>query len=446
MNLLNYFKISPDIEPLTDPEQIKKQYNRLRWSIFISATIGYGLYYVCRLSLNVIKKPIADSGILTESQLGMMGSALFIAYAVGKFFNGFLADRCNPRRFLALGLLISAAVNLMLGFTNVFMFFIILWGINGWVQSMGAPPCIISLSRWFGNKERGTYYGLWSSSHNIGESLTFIVTAVVVSSFGWRAGFIGSGIIGLVGVAIVMIFMRDTPGSCGLPPVAVFKGEAPVHVEKDDKPVGAYQKEVLRNPAIWILALASACMYISRYAVNSWGIFFLQAEKGYSTLEASSMISISSVCGIIGTISCGWISDKFFKGRRNVPALVFGVMNVIGLAMFLFIPKGGMLIDSISMVIFGLAIGALICFLGGLMAVDIASKKASGAALGIIGVASYLGAAIQDLISGFTIQDSKKMVDGVTTYDFSSVVWFWLGAAIASVVLTLLIWNAKAKE
>jgi len=446
MNLLNYFKISPDIEPLTDPEKIKKQYNRLRWSIFISATIGYGLYYVCRLSLNVIKKPIVDSGILTESQLGMMGSALFIAYAVGKFFNGFLADRCNPRRFLALGLLISAAVNLMLGFTNVFMFFIILWGINGWVQSMGAPPCIISLSRWFGNKERGTYYGLWSSSHNIGESLTFIVTAVVVSSFGWRAGFIGSGIIGLVGVAIVMIFMRDTPGSCGLPPVAVFKGEAPVHVEKDEKSVGAYQKEVLRNPAIWILALASACMYISRYAVNSWGIFFLQAEKGYSTIEASSMISISSVCGIIGTISCGWISDKFFKGRRNVPALVFGVMNVIGLAMFLFIPKGGMLIDSISMVIFGLAIGALICFLGGLMAVDIASKKASGAALGIIGVASYLGAAIQDLISGFTIQDSKKVVDGVTTYDFSSVVWFWLGAAILSVFLTLLIWNAKAKE
>lgn len=338
-----------------------------------------------------------------------------------------MADRCNLRRFLALGLLVSAVVNLMLGFTNVFLFFIILWGINGWVQSKGAPPCIISLSRWFGNKERGTYYGLWSSSHNIGESLTFIVTAVVVSSFGWRAGFIGSGIIGLVGVAIVMIFMRDTPGSCGLSPVAMFKGEAPVHVEKDDKPVGAYQKEVLRNPAIWILALASACMYISRYAVNIWGIFFLQAEKGHSTLEASSMISISSVCGIIGTISCGWISDKFFKGRRNVPALVFGVMNVIGLAMFLFIPKGGMLIDSISMVIFGLAIGALICYLGGLMAVDIASKKASGAALGIIGVASFLGVAIPDF--GQRFYDSEQQKSGRRSDDlrlfFGCLVLAW---------------------
>ena len=446
MKLLNFFKISPDIEPLTDPNQIKKQYTRLRWSVFLSATLGYGLYYVCRLSLNVIKKPIADSGILSESELGMMGSALFIAYAVGKFINGFLADRSNPRRFLALGLLVSAGVNLMLGFTHTFLFFAILWGINGWVQSMGAPPCIISLSRWFGNKERGTFYGLWSSSHNIGESLTFIVTAVVVSAFGWQAGFIGSGIIGLAGVVMILIFMRDTPGSCGLPVVAEYKGEITHQTAKDEKSIGTYQKEVLRNPAIWILSLASACMYISRYAVNSWGIFFLQAEKGYSTIEASSMISISSVCGIIGTMSCGWISDKFFNGRRNVPALIFGLMNVLGLAMFLFIPKGIFWLDSLSMVIFGLAIGALICFLGGLMAVDIASKKASGAALGVIGVASYLGAAIQDVISGFAIQDSKKVIDGVTTYDFSSVVWFWLGAAILSVFLTLLIWNAKAKE
>lgn len=62
------------------------------------------------------------------------------------------------------------------------------------------------------------------------------------------------------------------------------------------------QKAVLRNPAIWILALSSAFMYISRYAVNSWGVFYLEAQKGYSTLDASFIISISSVCGIVGTM------------------------------------------------------------------------------------------------------------------------------------------------
>lgn len=447
MNLLSYFKISQDAPMLSDPAQIKKRYNSLRWSVFLSATIGYGLYYVCRLSLNVVKKPIVDAGILSESELGIMGSALFIAYALGKLLNGFLADRSNVKRFLALGLIISAVVNLILGFTHSFVFFVILWGINGWAQSMGAAPCVLSLSRWFGNRERGTFYGLWSSSHNIGESLTFILTAIIVSHFGWQSGFIGAGLIGMIGVAVILIFMRDTLGSCGLPSVPQMRGEeVSSQSETGGKSIGEYQKEVLRNPAIWILALSSCCMYIARYAVNSWGIFFLEAEKGYSTIEASSIISVSSVCGILGTISCGWLSDKFFDGRRRELALIFGVMNVVGLVLFLLVPGERFWLDVTSMVIFGLSIGALICFLGGLMAVDIASKKASGAALGVIGVASYIGAAAQDMISGFVIEGSKSSNLGVSSYDFSAAIWFWLGAATLSVVFALMNWNVKPKE
>ena len=107
--------------------------------------------------------------------------------------------------------------------------------------------------------------------------------------------------LGLVGFLVVVLFMRDTPQSNGLPPVALYKGDQPKEeaAAADGKSVGDYQKEVLRNPAIWMLALASAFMYVSRYAVNSWGIFFLEADKGYTNLEASSVISISSVCGIV---------------------------------------------------------------------------------------------------------------------------------------------------
>jgi len=92
----------------------------LRWSVFLSATIGYSLFYVCRLSLNVVKKPIVDEGFLDESQLGMIGSALFFAYAVGKLTNGFLADRSNIKRFMATGLFLTALVNLALGSTTFF--------------------------------------------------------------------------------------------------------------------------------------------------------------------------------------------------------------------------------------------------------------------------------------------------------------------------------------
>lgn len=447
MNLKQFFSVSSPVEPLTDQKEIDSKYKRLRWQVFLSATLGYGLYYVCRLSLNVIKKPIVDAGVLSETELGIIGSGLFITYAIGKFVNGFLADRSNVRRFMSIGLLITALINLVLGFTTSFGVFVVLWAVNGWAQAMGAAPCVVSLSRWFGDKERGTFYGLWSSSHNIGEAITFIVTSAIVASLGWQWGFRGAAILALLGFVIVAVFMRDTPQSCGLPPIAVYKGDVTEAQKKaeDEKSVGEHQKAVLKNPAVWMLALASAFMYISRYAVNSWGIFYLEAEKGYSIVEASSIISISSVCGILGTISSGWVSDKFFKGKRNLPAVIFGLMNILGLTLFLFGPSNHVSIIA-SMIVFGLAIGALICFLGGLMAVDIVSKKASGAALGVVGIASYVGAGIQDLVSGITIQSGKIAGEGAASYDFSVVSWFWVGAAILSVICTLIVWKMAKKK
>lgn len=200
MKFLDFFKMSKPSEPITDPNEVQKKYSRLRWQVFLSATIGYGLYYVCRLSLNVIKKPIVDAGVLSEGELGMIGSGLFITYAVGKLCNGFLADRSNIRRFMSIGLLVTALINLVLGFTTSFGFFLVLWALNGWAQSMGAAPCVVALSRWYGNKERGSFYGFWSSSHNIGEALTFIATSAIVATFGWQWGFKGAGLIGLVGL------------------------------------------------------------------------------------------------------------------------------------------------------------------------------------------------------------------------------------------------------
>ncbi|MFH6601871.1 MFS transporter [Maribacter algicola] len=199
-------------------EEQQSRYKKLKWQVFFSATLGYGLYYVCRLSLNVVKKPILDGGILTESELGIIGSTLFFTYAAGKFTNGFLADYSNIRRFMSFGLLISALVNLIMGFTGTFLFFAICWGVNGWVQSMGAPSSVVSLSRWYKDKKRGSFYGFWSTSHNIGEALTYILTAVVASYFGWEWGFKAAAIIGMLGAVIIYLFFHDTPESKGLPP------------------------------------------------------------------------------------------------------------------------------------------------------------------------------------------------------------------------------------
>lgn len=441
--VINFYRISQPSESAARSDNFKK----VRWATFISATLGYAIYYVCRLSMNIVRKPIVDDGIFTETELGLIGSCLFFVYAVGKMANGFLADRCNARRFLATGLLFTAIINLILGMTSMFLAFAILWGLNGWFQSMGAPACVVSLNRWYSSHDRGTFYGFWSASHNLGEAITFITIALLVSWSGWRYGMIGAGIIGLIGLIIVLLFMRDTPQSLGYN-----LSDAKKETEKGERAenkadFNKAQKAVLRNPAIWCLALASAFMYISRYAVNSWGVFYLQAQKGYDTLDASFIISISSICGIVGTVASGLISDRIFKGNRNWPALIFGLLNICALCLFLLVPGVHFWLDATAMVLFGIGIGVLICFLGGLMAVDIAPRAAAGAALGVVGIASYLGAGLQDIMNGVLIEGYKTVdASGMEVYNFTYVSWFWIGAAALSVILTTLVWNTRRDD
>ena len=173
---MNFFSKLPPA-PLRDEseEQRSTRFKRMQWASFFAITLGYSMYYVCRTSLNVVKKPIMDAGFLDATQLGVISSALLFTYAIGKFVNGFLADHSNIRRFMATGLLISTAANIVVGLLGLisakgmvisqgifYVIFAILWGINGWTQSMGAPPCVVSLSRWSPLSRRGTFYGFWS--------------------------------------------------------------------------------------------------------------------------------------------------------------------------------------------------------------------------------------------------------------------------------------------
>jgi OPA family sugar phosphate sensor protein UhpC-like MFS transporter len=418
-----------------------------------------------------MKQPIIDSGMLDATQLGIIGACLYWAYAIGKFVNGFIADHCNIKRFMATGLVISAFANFMMGllgmwegyagFTSAAMFvmFAIMWTLNGWSQSMGAPPAIISLSRWFPLKIRGTFYGFFSASHNFGEGLSFIFVAALVTAAGWQWGFFGASLAGVLGVTLIALWLHDTTESKGLSPVEVMSGEmtqeeyytkmaqkATLSDGKSDE-TSRIQRAVLRNPGVWILALSSAFMYMSRYAINEWGVFFLQKTKGFGLMEASSIIAVNTIAGILGTVCAGWISDTLFKGDRKWPALAAGVLEAISLALF-FYGGDSWIVNVIAMALFGIAIGVLICFIGGLMAVDLVPRKATGAALGIVGLASYAAAGIMNIISGVLLED-RAVIDAVTNekiYDFSYVAVFWLGAAIISFLLPILNWGRKQQE
>lgn len=434
-------------------EQDKKRFKRAQWSSFLAVTLGYSMYYVCRTSLNVVKKPLIDSGILDASELGIISSALLFTYAIGKFVNGFLADHSNVKRFMMIGLLLSTIANLVVGVMGIltlqqtlistlafYILFAILWGINGWTQSMGAPASVVTLSRWFSLSNRGTFYGFFSMSHNLGEFFSFILVGGLVTLFGWQYGFIGAAIAGVIGVFLILFMLHNSPQSKGFPSVSVIFGEEEPQAATNHS-IGSTQKAVLLNPYVWVLALASAFMYISRYAVNGWGVLFLQETKGFTLATATQIISINALLGIVGTVLSGWLSDTVFKGNRYIVAVAAGLMEVVALILFAF---GGnwMWVNITAMVLFGIAIGILICFLGGLMAVDIVPREASGAALGIVGIASYLAAGCQDIISG-TLLDNNQ-VDGI--YNFTPALLFWIAAAIISVLLVCVVWHKANKN
>ena len=454
MGLYKFYRISKPSAETVEPEKVEESYKSLRNRTFWGVTVAYSLYYVCRMSLSVVKQPLIDEGVLTAGELGLIGSALLFVYAVGKFMNGFIADYCNIRRFMATGLIVSAVINLLLGVLGLFngvaalpslvMFlsFAVLWGINGWVQSMGSHPGVISLSRWFPQSKRGTYYSMFSSSPYIGEFLSFIITGVVVGALGWEYGFIVAALAGFIGTLIILLFVSDTPESKGLPSVQTLSGE---QMTKQDKmPTKDLQKLILKHPGIWVIALSSAFIYITKYAIAGWGVLFLQKARGFSLEDATQVIAFSAAFGVMGTVLAGWLSDRVFRSDRVKPAILSGILSSLSLFLFLFV-GGGFVLNIFYVSLFSLSVGVLYCIVAGLMAVDIVPRKATGAALGVVGISSYIAAGLQDITSGYLIQGYMTQVDGADVYNFGPVSWFWIAASVVSFVLPVLNWKKMKK-
>ncbi|MBO8482284.1 MAG: MFS transporter [Muribaculum sp.] len=456
----HFYKISGMSQTRVPPEKENRKYRHLRLQTLIAAIIGYSLYYICRISLSVVKQPLIDSGTLTAAQLGGIGAALLFTYAVGKFVNGFMADYCNIKRFMATGLVVSAFINLVMGLTGLwesaagisnialFLFFAIIWGMNGWAQSMGSAPAVITLSRWFPLNKRGTYYGFICATPSLGEFLSFLYIGALVTAFGWQWGFIGAAAAGIAGAVIIAVFMHDNPESKGLPPVEV------INKEKFDplrrKSIKQSQKQVLLTSGIWIIAISSAFLYICRYAINGWGVLFLQKVKEYPLETATQLIAVYSLLGVVGTVFSGWISDTLFRGKRMVPAILFGILGTGGLLLFLY-GDNTMFTNITALVACGLSIGILMSLIGGIMAIDIVPRRGTGAALGIVGIANYISAGIQDISTGLLIDANITEVttaagEIVKEYDFSQVSVFWIAASALSFLIPVIFWKKlKAK-
>jgi len=461
-SVLRFFAAGPDAPPITDAAQVDQLYRHHRRSVIFIIVFAYGLGYVCRLALNVVKKPLMDAGVFTPEEVGFIGSMLLYGYAFGKFSNGFLADYSNVKRFFAVGLLLSASLNFGMSFSTVVGLSAILWLLNGWSQGFGAPACAVALASWFSNHERGRYYGIWSTAHSIGEGMTYLGVAFLLAlppkglGLSWQWGFWIPAIVCVFAALLVLRMLQDRPQTLGLPAVAEWKHDGRA-VARPGSHVAASiwkdQLKVLTIPAIWVIALASSSMYITRYAVNSWGNVYLQEIRGFDLFDANLFIFMNTAAGILGCVAYGYISDKWFDARRPPANVLFGLMELIPLFVIFYGPANSVVL-AIALVVYGFGLSGILASLGGLFAIDIAPKKVAGAAMGFIGVFSYVGAGMQDYISGKLIYDSEIRVvfsageytPTVFFYDYTVPIMFWVGASVVSFLLAASLWKVRASD
>ena len=436
LNPIQFFKPLPPKPVTLVPDEVNRRFSFLRYRQVGVMLVVYALFYVCRLAFSATKKTLIDQGVYSAQEIGYVGAAMLWAYAIGKVVNGFLADRANVKRFIGFGLFVTAFANLLVGFKMPALVLIVVWFVNGFAQASGAPCCVVSLSRWFAKRERGTFY---------------VVANHYGVNWGWRSGFWGAAFCGFVGIGLIAMFFKDSPESEGLPSVAEWKHEVADAGEKAVAgDVKRGQRLALTNWAVWMVAISGGLFAASRYAIIDWGIFFLETKKGYPNTTAAAIITLNSIVGAVSSFLSGIVSDRFFKGSRNELALIAGLMNVTGLSLMLLVPGRHIWLDVMAMVLFGLAVGILLTFLGGLMAVDLVPRIAAGAALGIAGLGNYIGAGLQSIVSGYFV--TKDAATGKATlishtfangYTLDYISIFWIGMALTSVLCALSVWRVR---
>ena len=256
--IFNWFKPDPAIERVPQGE-VDHLYKSNRWRVLESTFLGYAMFYLVRNNLSTVAKDIEGALGYDYNMIGNILALSAIAYGLGKFLNGSLSDRSNPRKFMALGLLLTGLLNFAFGSVQSYGIHLFLWTLNGFVQGMGWPPCGRSLGHWFNIKERGTVFAIWNVAHNIGGGLAGIIAAYATIQYGgWQAAFYVPGTIALIGSFYLFSRLRDTPQSIGLPPIEEYSNTYPegdennIDRERELSTKELFVNHILRNKFLWL--------------------------------------------------------------------------------------------------------------------------------------------------------------------------------------------------
>lgn len=409
--LLNIFQPAPHIPEIQDQEKVKTLYQYWRIRILYSTFIGYAFYYFTRKSFTFAMPGLIQDLHFDKSDLGLLGSVLSISYGISKFASGIISDHSNPRYFMAFGLMMTGVFNILFGMSSSLVFFALFWGLNGWFQGFGWPPCARFLTHWYSHSERGSWWSTWNVSHNVGAFIIPWIVGACIQYFGWRYAMYVPGLISILGGLFLINRLRDTPQSLGLPSVDKFRNDyAGTVADEKDQERELTSKELLidfvvKNKYIWLLAMASFFVYVVRTGVNDWTALFLLETKGYSRIGANGCVSLFEVGGFFGSLAAGWSSDFLFSAKRGPVNVIFALGMLVAIALFWFIPGGYTAVDSLAMFFVGFCIFGPQMLIG-VAAAELSHKKAAATSTGFIGTFAYLGAAVAGYPFGIILQES----------------------------------------
>jgi len=393
--MFNFLRAAPCVPEIQDPEVVKKKYSYWRLRVFLGMYLGYAFYYFTRKSFTFAMPALQSELGLEKWELGLIGSILSVSYGASKFVSGILGDRSNPRYFMATGLILTGVFNILFGLSSLFWLFAVFWGLNGWFQGWGSAGCAKLLTHWYSQSERGRWWSFWSTSQNLGGVLMPIFVPVCAQLFGWSYSMLVPGVIGITMGLCLILFLRDTPQSIGLPPIEKYRGDYGVKTASLEKKMRGRDilfEYVLRNKFIWVLAFSYFFVYVIRIAVNDWSMLYLMEVKGYAPLEAGLCVCWFEIGGVFGSLVAGWSSDLLFKGRRNPVNAIFVTAILFLIIAFRFYVAPSYLIDAAFLFLFGFFIFGPQMLIG-MAAAELSHKKAAATANGFVGTFAYLGAA-----------------------------------------------------
>ena len=388
-----------------------KIFKKNAWIVLLAFSILYCFLYCGRQNLSYAMPAMMQEEGWTALQLGVLSSVQFWTYAFGHLVNGRLGEIIGVNKLIVIGMVLSAAMNMLIGFQASLLFIIILWAVNGYVQSMLWSPGMALLANWWPSSKRGFATGFANAFSGLGSVVTAFVVSLsymVFPRMGWRGAFVGSAIVMLLVVAVYPFFAKEKPSKIGLPeyidPNQVIEtndNELRLIIEKKGKLYPYIHLLKQWRFDVWMVIIA--CSSIARYGLLTW-IPTYYAEVFQADIETGIIGSVICPLGMAaGALVIPWLSDRMWSQNR----LPWVVISSIGAALtvFGFMNAEPGLIASFLLFFAGFFIYGINSLVW-TFATDIGGRTFGGTATGILDCAAYIGASVQAIFFGSVLTNS----------------------------------------